>query len=50
MTRIKQYAIDTLKVASKNPNAALSALKKIESVLDSKTKAEVINEVFNGEM
>jgi hypothetical protein len=50
MTRIKKYAIATLKVASKNPNTALAALNKIESVLDAETKAEVINDVFNGEM
>ena len=50
MTRIKKYAIEKLKAASKNANSDISVLNKIEAVLDPKTKAEVINEVFNGEM
>lgn len=49
MTRLKQYALDKYRSVCRSANPDLTELNKIESVLDHKTKSEIINQVFNSE-
>lgn len=50
MTRLKQYALDKYRSVCRSANPDLSELSKIESVLDKKTKSEVINQVLSEEL